>query len=1047
MALSFGNIFTSYGGYSSYDVPPGASPTVAFLASRGVGLDAANLNQTFASRLAAAVAAGEKATGQKADFASFYRTHEEQAQIKANSLGRPVAYQGKTYQPKPGITRGFAAAYPGNSMHERGMAADFKGGSEAVRNWVEAHARDYGLSSALRSQSFGYDIPHVQLDLKAKTTPYDGAAPALAYGEAGGAKSLAPSQITAAREAAGQAPASVLRNGNTGPAVRALQQKLQAAGYSVGQHGADSIFGHDTAAALKQFQAGNGLNPDGVAGPLTQNKLLQFSAPAAPKPPAPPAAPFVQPQRPTSPTPVRPVPPGLSNPVPLALQAQAPLVTNRATPANFGPPDASTLARMPPAAAGSGAPASPVYSGFTPPPARPPLAGNRTVDQSPALPSSLISGAPLASQRTALQTGAPGSVPYVPTAPNAMGLIGLPFAPGGAAPAASSAAVAPSAQAAPPAPRGLPGNAPYGADRILKAALTGDPTAVKSAMDAVTKTASDQLGFFGGMLHSGDAKASVQKYLTDAVKQNPDIAAAVRNQFNINPQMAAVLPPDQQAQLRTALAGPPPLPPQRPAGPVAAPAQVAQASPPPRPATPPGTPVATLVGGSFSPTPANAGSAGRAAPPLSMDAIQRLQGPVPSANTPGDVWQRQQLAGEVAGRAAGAGLPPYSRGSFSPSPPPAGLGAEYSKLADQIGSAVSNAADWFTNPARSVPLPDVGGAVGQGIKTAGDFLKGLPGINQIAPADAAPAPQPTQWPGGVQPQSPHYTPPDPWAKAAKATRATLGSLIAPTSVANASELPSGAGGYSGVTSLPPGGGISGGPGPIPSQPPASRGDFLGLGASPAAAAPGMSGQWPGGVQPQSPHYTPPPASPQFDRGITPASLPPATLAPAGGAIANGSVTGLSSPSVPFGAQIHPGYNSAGDQGPSSRTVGRIAGGLVGGMAGPAGAFMGSRIGAMFGGGGRGVGTPYSGALAGGGYANGSRGGSGAGYYSPWSGGYSAGGGGYMTPGGSNSNSPFTPVGWTPPSFDPVSGGPTYAYQANGNGGGSYITSFGNAVSY
>jgi hypothetical protein len=53
----------------------------------------------------------------------------------------------------------------------------------------------------------------------------------------------------------------------------------------------------------------------------------------------------------------------------------------------------------------------------------------------------------------------------------------------------------------------------------------------------------------------------------------------------------------------------------------------------------------------------------------------------------------------------------------------------------------------------------------------------------------------------------------------------------------------------------------------------------------------------------------------------------------------------------------------------------------------------------------------------------------------------------MTPGGSNSNSPFTPVGWTPPSFDPVSGGPTYAYQANGNGGGSYITSFGNAVSY
>lgn len=63
----------------------------------------------------------------------------------------------------------------------------------------------------------------------------------------------------------------ILKLGSTGQEVRAMQQKLKELGYAIGA--VDGDFGQTTEAALKAFQARNGLTADGIAGRNTLNKL------------------------------------------------------------------------------------------------------------------------------------------------------------------------------------------------------------------------------------------------------------------------------------------------------------------------------------------------------------------------------------------------------------------------------------------------------------------------------------------------------------------------------------------------------------------------------------------------------------------------------------------------------------------------------------------------------------------------------------------------------------------------------------------------------
>ena len=93
---------------------------------------------------------------------------------------------------------------------------------------------------------------------------------------ASGTEQTAPSATPA------PAYTAVLRSGSRGEEVEQLQLRLAELGYEPGS--ADGIFGRGTKTAVQEFQKRNGLNPDGEAGPRTQEILYSDAAVPMPKP-------------------------------------------------------------------------------------------------------------------------------------------------------------------------------------------------------------------------------------------------------------------------------------------------------------------------------------------------------------------------------------------------------------------------------------------------------------------------------------------------------------------------------------------------------------------------------------------------------------------------------------------------------------------------------------------------------------------------------------------------------------------------------------------
>ena len=66
----------------------------------------------------------------------------------------------------------------------------------------------------------------------------------------------------------------MLRKGNEGKTVAAMQILLIGYGYNCGGYGADGEFGNGTYASLRNFQSDRGLEVDGICGPNTWAALL-----------------------------------------------------------------------------------------------------------------------------------------------------------------------------------------------------------------------------------------------------------------------------------------------------------------------------------------------------------------------------------------------------------------------------------------------------------------------------------------------------------------------------------------------------------------------------------------------------------------------------------------------------------------------------------------------------------------------------------------------------------------------------------------------------
>jgi peptidoglycan hydrolase-like protein with peptidoglycan-binding domain len=66
-----------------------------------------------------------------------------------------------------------------------------------------------------------------------------------------------------------------LQSGSTGEAVRELQVALQETGNDPGP--IDGVFGSQTEAAVKAFQAERGITVDGIVGPITWRNIDEFA--------------------------------------------------------------------------------------------------------------------------------------------------------------------------------------------------------------------------------------------------------------------------------------------------------------------------------------------------------------------------------------------------------------------------------------------------------------------------------------------------------------------------------------------------------------------------------------------------------------------------------------------------------------------------------------------------------------------------------------------------------------------------------------------------
>ena len=204
---------------------------------------------------------------------STMRTYDQQVDLFLQRFtttphpGRRMKqWKGVDYWLKPGMAM---AATPGTSNHGRGLAADLSERdwktplSERALRWLAQHGPGFGFWNTVESEAWhwcyclGDDVPE--------------AVGPVEPGPVTGDDAIAWSAIRDADAAFGSTMyAHVLRVGSSGHAVAAVQWKLAAAGFDVT---VDGDFGPATESVVRAFQSANGLEVDGLVGPVTWRAL------------------------------------------------------------------------------------------------------------------------------------------------------------------------------------------------------------------------------------------------------------------------------------------------------------------------------------------------------------------------------------------------------------------------------------------------------------------------------------------------------------------------------------------------------------------------------------------------------------------------------------------------------------------------------------------------------------------------------------------------------------------------------------------------------
>lgn len=233
-----------------------------------------------------------KASGGKVGLGQGLRDPKQQLQM---FLSRHVpdpngkfSHDGRRWRRLPGVA---AAAPPGLSMHEIGLAADMTGDMRWLREnaarfdlqtfenvnkepWhVQPAELPRGRSSYQRAPAWG--LPPWGATASQGLT--GGAADSAT--DAGGSAVIATSTITSATPLT---PALRLREGDAGPAAAVLAEALIARGLLADSPTSrDGVYGPDDVRIVEEFQRANGLSVDGMVGPQTWGPLLKVVPPGA----------------------------------------------------------------------------------------------------------------------------------------------------------------------------------------------------------------------------------------------------------------------------------------------------------------------------------------------------------------------------------------------------------------------------------------------------------------------------------------------------------------------------------------------------------------------------------------------------------------------------------------------------------------------------------------------------------------------------------------------------------------------------------------------